>query len=158
MENRKKVILYTDGACSGNPGPGGYGAILQYGVHSLELSKGFRLTTNNRMELLGVIDALTLLKEPCEVILYSDSQYVVNALEKGWAVNWRKNGWRRSNKEKAQNPDLWARLLDLCEIHHVSCVWVKGHADNKYNNRCDELAVAASRTPEFDDQGYQEEC
>ena len=157
MGTQKKVILYTDGACSGNPGPGGYGAILQYGPHSRELSKGFRRTTNNRMELLGVIDALELLREPCEVTLYSDSQYVVNALEKGWAKSWRKNGWRRSNREPAQNPDLWGRLLDLCERHTVRCVWVKGHADNQYNNRCDELAVAASRAPEHDDTGYCEE-
>ena len=119
MGTQKKVILYTDGACSGNPGPGGYGAILQYGAHQRELSKGFRRTTNNRMELLGVIDALALLREPCDVTLYSDSQYVVNALTKGWAKSWKKNGWRRSNKEPAQNPDLWERLLELCEEHTV---------------------------------------
>ncbi len=157
MGTQKKVILYTDGACSGNPGPGGYGAILQYGAHQRELSKGFRRTTNNRMELLGVIDALALLREPCDVTLYSDSQYVVNALTKGWAKSWKKNGWRRSNKEPAQNPDLWERLLELCEAHTVRCIWVKGHADNKFNNRCDELAVAASRVPEYDDNGYREE-
>ncbi len=109
------------------------------------------------MELLGVIDALALLREPCDVTLYSDSQYVVNALTKGWAKSWKKNGWRRSNKEPAQNPDLWEKLLTLCEEHTVRCIWVKGHADNEFNNRCDELAVAASRVPEYDDIGYREE-
>lgn len=129
----KQVTIYTDGACSGNPGPGGWGAILQYGAHTRELSGGEKHTTNNRMELTGVIKALSLLKKPCEVELYSDSKYVIDALSKGWVKN---------NKKPALNPDLWEQLLKLCEIHTVHCHWVKGHADNPYNNRCDQLAVA----------------
>ena len=139
----KEVIIYTDGACSGNPGPGGWGAILRYGEKTKELSGGEKNTTNNRMELTGVISALQALNQPCRVQLYTDSQYVVNAMEKGWAVSWRAKGWRRSNKEPALNPDLWQTLLELCEKHEVTFHWVKGHAENKYNNRCDELAVAA---------------
>jgi len=139
----KEVIIYTDGACSGNPGPGGWGAILRYGEKTKELSGGEKNTTNNRMELMGVISALQALNQPCRVQLYTDSQYVVNAMEKGWALSWRAKGWRRSNKEPALNPDLWQQLLDLCEQHEVTFHWVKGHAENKYNNRCDELAVAA---------------
>ena len=139
----KEVIIYTDGACSGNPGPGGWGAILRYGEKTKELSGGEKNTTNNRMELTGVISALQALNQPCRVQLYTDSQYVVNAMEKGWAVSWRTKGWRRSNKEPALNPDLWQTLLELCEFHEVTFHWVKGHAENKYNNRCDELAVAA---------------
>ena len=139
----KEVIIYTDGACSGNPGPGGWGAILRYGEKTKELSGGEKNTTNNRMELTGVISALQALNQPCRVQLYTDSQYVVNAMEKGWAVGWRAKGWRRSNKEPALNPDLWQTLLELCEFHEVTFHWVKGHAENKYNNRCDELAVAA---------------
>ena len=139
----KEVIIYTDGACSGNPGPGGWGAILRYGEKTKELSGGEKNTTNNRMELTGVISALQALNQPCRVQLYTDSQYVVNAMEKGWAVSWRAKGWRRSNKEPALNPDLWEILLQLCEKHEVTFHWVKGHAENKYNNRCDELAVAA---------------
>lgn len=137
----KTVTIYTDGACSGNPGPGGWGAILRYGEHEKELSGGEPQTTNNRMELLGVISALELLKESCRVELYSDSQYVVNGLSKGWAKGWRSRGWVKSDKTPALNPDLWARLLDLCDIHTVTCHWVRGHADNDYNNRCDALAV-----------------
>jgi len=139
----KEVIIYTDGACSGNPGPGGWGAILRYGEKTKELSGGEKQTTNNRMELTGVISALQALNQPCRVQLYTDSQYVVNAMEKGWAVSWRSKGWRRSNKEPALNPDLWQTLLELCETHEVTFHWVKGHAENPYNNRCDELAVAA---------------
>ncbi len=141
--NKKHVIAYTDGACSGNPGPGGYGVILQYGEHRKELSEGFAQTTNNRMELLGVITALEALKTPCEVDLYSDSKYVVDAIQKGWAVKWRKKNWMRTPKEPAKNPDLWERLLDLLEVHEVTFHWVKGHAQNENNNRCDELAVQA---------------
>ena len=139
------VTIYTDGACSGNPGPGGYGAILMYGTHKKELSGGEKNTTNNRMELLGVITALKALTRPCQVDLYTDSQYVVNAIEKGWAVRWRENGWMRNKKDKALNPDLWQQLLELLEVHQVSFHWVKGHADNPYNNRCDELAVMESK-------------
>ena len=139
------VTIYTDGACSGNPGPGGYGAILMYGSHKKELSGGEPNTTNNRMELMGVITALKTLNRPCQVDLYTDSQYVVNAIEKGWARKWQANGWMRNKHDKALNPDLWQRLLDLLEIHQVTFHWVKGHAANPYNNRCDELAVAESR-------------
>lgn len=138
------VTIYTDGACSGNPGPGGYGAILMYGSHKKELSGGDANTTNNRMELMGVITALEALNRPCQVDLYTDSQYVVNAIEKGWARKWQANGWMRNKKDKALNPDLWQRLLDLLETHQVTFHWVKGHAENPYNNRCDELAVAES--------------
>lgn len=138
----KHVIIYTDGACSGNPGPGGWGAILKYGSASRELSGGEAATTNNRMELTGVITALSALKEPCQVTLYTDSQYVVNAMTKGWAKKWRANGWMRNKKDPALNPDLWQQLLELCDRHQVEFVWVKGHADNEYNNRCDQLAVA----------------
>lgn len=139
------VTIYTDGACSGNPGPGGFGAILLYGEHKKELSGGERETTNNRMELMGVITALKALKRPCTVQLYTDSQYVVNAIEKGWAKKWQANGWMRNKKERAMNPDLWQELLDLLNIQQVTFHWVKGHAENPYNNRCDELAVAESR-------------
>ncbi|MCD8007346.1 MAG: ribonuclease HI [Clostridiales bacterium] len=138
----KTVTLYTDGACSGNPGAGGWAAILLFGAHKKELSGGERETTNNRMELTAVIKGLEALKEPCIVELYSDSKYIIDALEKGWAVGWRKRGWVKGDKTPALNPDLWARLLDLCEVHKVNLHWVKGHASNEYNNRCDELAVA----------------
>ena len=141
----KTVTIYTDGACSGNPGPGGWAAILLYGPHEKTISGGAAETTNNRMELTGVIEALALLKEPCTVDLYSDSKYVIDALEKGWAVRWRRAGWMRTKHDPALNPDLWARLLDLTEIHDLRYHWVKGHASNPYNNRCDALAVAESK-------------
>ena len=141
----KTVTIYTDGACSGNPGPGGWGAILMYGPHKREISGGQANTTNNRMELTAVISALELLKEPCQVELWSDSKYVIDALEKGWAKGWRARGWVKSDKKPALNPDLWERLLDLCDTHTVRTHWVKGHAENPYNNRCDELAVAESQ-------------
>ncbi len=140
----KTVTIYTDGACSGNPGPGGWGAILIYGRHKRELSGGEAQTTNNRMELTAVISALELLKEPCAVELYSDSKYVIDALDKGWAVSWQAHGWRKGDKKPALNPDLWERLLELCRTHKVNTHWVKGHAENEYNNRCDELAVMES--------------
>ena len=140
----KTVTIYTDGACSGNPGPGGWGAILMYGRHKKELSGGDAQTTNNRMELCGVIAALEQLKEPCAVELYSDSKYVIDALEKGWAKSWQAKGWRKADKKPALNPDLWERLLALCDTHTVPCHWVKGHAENEFNNRCDEMAVAES--------------
>ena len=139
----KTVTIYTDGACSGNPGPGGWGAILQYGEYRKELSGGEDSTTNNRMELLGVIRALECLKEPCVVELWSDSRYVIDGLEKGWAKGWRARGWVKSDKKPALNPDLWGRLLELSEKHTLRCHWVKGHADNPKNERCDRLAVAA---------------
>ena len=138
----KSVTVYTDGACSGNPGPGGWGAVLRYGEAVRELSGGEARTTNNRMELMGVISALEALKEPCVVELWSDSKYVVDALEKGWAKSWRGRGWVKGDKKPALNPDLWERLLDLAEVHEVRCHWVKGHADNPYNTRCDEMAVS----------------
>ena len=141
---KKTVTVYTDGACSGNPGPGGWGAILRYGEHVKELSGGERSTTNNRMELTGVIEALKALREPCIVELYSDSKYVIDALDKGWAIGWRSKGWIKSDKKHALNPDLWEELLDLAAVHELHCHWVKGHAENEYNNRCDELAVAAA--------------
>lgn len=137
----KKVEIYTDGACSGNPGAGGYGAILIYGSFIKEISGGEPETTNNRMELTAVIKSLERLKEPCAVDLYSDSKYVIDGLRLGWAEQWKKNGWRKSNKKPALNPDLWDRLLYLVSMHEMNYNWVKGHSDNKYNNRCDELAV-----------------
>ena len=137
----KTVTLYTDGACSGNPGPGGWGAILEYNGHEKELSGGEDTTTNNRMELTAVIRGLQALKESCIVELYSDSKYVIDALEKGWAVSWQKKGWIKADKKPALNPDLWEQLLSLCQKHTLRCHWVKGHADNPKNNRCDELAV-----------------
>ena len=138
----KTVTIYTDGACSGNPGPGGWGALLCYNGVEKELSGGAAQTTNNRMELMGVISALRALKEPCIVELYSDSKYVIDALEKGWAVSWRKKGWIKSDKKPSLNSDLWEILLKLTEKHQLHYHWVKGHADNEYNNRCDALAVA----------------
>lgn len=138
----KTVTIYTDGACSGNPGPGGWGAILRYGGAERVLSGGEAQTTNNRMELTGVIEALSALREPCIVELYSDSKYVIDALSKGWALSWRSRGWVKADKKPALNADLWERLLTLCEGHELHCHWVKGHAENEYNNRCDLLAVA----------------
>lgn len=136
----KTVDIYTDGACSGNPGKGGYGVVMLYGGRRKEMSEGFELTTNNRMETLAVIKALEVLKEPCKVNLYSDSKYVVDAIEKGWVIKWRDNKWMRNKKEKASNVDLWERMLKLLEVHEVKFIWVKGHADNVENERCDELA------------------
>lgn len=141
----KRVEIFTDGACSGNPGPGGWGAILRYKNTEKEISGGDAQTTNNRMELMAVISALEMLKEQCEVTLYSDSQYVCNALTRGWAKNWKKNGWMRNRKEPALNPDLWDRLLALYDKHKVDVVWVKGHDGHPENERCDKLAVAQSR-------------
>ena len=137
----KHVDIYTDGACRGNPGKGGWGAILVYGGKEKELSGGEAITTNNRMELSAAIEALSALKEPCEVTLTSDSKYLVDAIEKGWAVSWREKGWRRADKSPALNPDLWEKLLDLLEIHKVTFVWVKGHVGHPYNERCDKLAT-----------------
>lgn len=141
----KEVTIYTDGACSGNPGPGGWGVILSWNGVEKELSGGCAETTNNRMELTAVITGLQALKMPCAVDLYTDSRYIVDAMEKGWAVRWRSNGWMRNKKEKALNPDLWEQLLALCQVHTVRFHWVKGHADNPKNNRCDQLATAQSR-------------
>lgn len=141
----KQVEVYTDGACSGNPGPGGWGAILSYNGHELELSGGAAETTNNRMELTAVLRALQKLKEPCTVELYSDSKYVIDSLQKGWVWGWKKRGWIKSDKKPALNVDLWEQVLLLIQTHDVHYHWVKGHAENAYNNRCDELAVMESR-------------
>lgn len=137
----KYVEIFTDGACSGNPGPGGWGAILRYGDKEKELSGGEKETTNNRMELTAVIEALSALKEPCKVRLVTDSKYVADGITKGWAESWRKNNWRKANKKPALNPDLWEKLLNLIETHEVTIDWVKGHAGHPENERCDQLAV-----------------
>ena len=137
----KTVYLYTDGACSGNPGPGGYGAILKYGQHVKEICGGDENITNNRMELLGVIKGLEALNEPCHVVLTSDSKYVIDALSLGWAEKWKQNGWKRNKKDAALNPDLWDRLLQLTSTHQMEYHWVKGHAGHPENERCDQLAV-----------------
>lgn len=139
---KKKVYAFCDGACSGNPGPGGWGVVLRYGSTEKELSGGEVNTTNNRMELTAAIMALKALKEPCSVILTTDSKYLADGITKGWAKGWQKNGWRKADKKPAQNPDLWETLLALCEVHSVEIVWVKGHAGHPENERCDALAVA----------------
>ncbi len=141
----KSVEIYTDGACSGNPGPGGYGVILRYGEYEKELSGGEAETTNNRMELTAAIEGLSCLKERCNVTLYSDSKYLIDAIEQGWVYKWRDNGWMRNKKEKALNPDLWEKLLALLEKHQVEFVWVKGHDGHSENERCDKLAVMESQ-------------
>ena len=138
----KQVEIFTDGACSKNPGPGGWAAILKYGKIEKELCGGERETTNNRMELTAAIEGLGALKESCLVTLYSDSKYLVDGIEKGWAKSWQENGWRKADKKPALNPDLWERLLELFEKHQVTLVWVKGHAGHPYNERCDRLAVS----------------
>jgi ribonuclease HI len=139
----KQIEIYTDGACSGNPGPGGWAAVLMYGEHHKELTGGHEYTTNQRMELNAAIEALKVLKEPCNVVLYSDSAYMINCFQQGWYKNWMKNGWKNSKGKPVENQELWKQLLHLTEVHQVEFVKVKGHADNKWNNRCDELAVAA---------------
>lgn len=138
----KQIELFTDGACSGNPGPGGYGAILRYNGHEKELSGGEGSTTNNRMELTAAIVGLESLKEPCQVTLYSDSKYLIDAITQRWVYKWKANGWMRNKKDPALNPDLWERLLIQLERHQVSFIWVKGHAGHPENERCDALAVA----------------
>lgn len=137
----KNVEIFTDGACQGNPGPGGWAAILKYGNREKEISGGEALTTNNRMEISAVIKALELLKEPCCVTICSDSQYVCNAIEKGWAKKWRKNNWMRNKNEPALNSDLWQKMLELLELHTIKIVWVKGHSGHPENERCDKMAV-----------------
>ena len=150
------VSIYTDGACRGNPGPGGYGVVLIFKDQEKELSGGFRKTTNNRMELLACIEGLCSLKHSCNVVLTSDSKYVVNAMVKGWAKRWRSNGWKLSPSKPAKNPDLWSALLDLCEKHEVRFEWVKGHSEHPENERCDALAVAASSGKELPvDPGFE---
>ena len=137
----KKVEIFTDGACSGNPGPGGWGAILRYNGVEKELSGGERQTTNNRMELCAVLNALSALKEPCDVVLTSDSKYVIDSVSKGWVYSWEKKGWKKSDGKPALNVDLWERLLPLLETHNVTFVWIRGHAGHPENERCDALAV-----------------
>jgi ribonuclease HI len=152
----KQVTIYTDGACIGNPGPGGYGAVLLFNTFRKELSAGFRRTTNNRMELLAAISALEALKEPCAVALYSDSRYLVENYSSGAARRWKANGWMRDRKNPALNPDLWGRLLDLCLFHRVEFVWVQGHAGNPENERCDRLSTRAARQLNLPpDEGYE---
>ena len=141
---QKHVDIYTDGACSGNPGPGGYGVILNYKGNVRELSGGEANTTNNRMELMAAITGLEALKEPCDVTLYSDSKYMFDAIQQRWVYKWKANGWMRNKKDPALNPDLWQRLLDQLERHAVTLIWVKGHAGHPENERCDQLAVAAA--------------
>lgn len=142
---RKNVILYTDGACSGNPGPGGYAAILIYKGMEKEISGGEPNTTNNKMEIMAVVKGLEMLKEPCNVTIYSDSAYVVNSIEMGWIFNWQSNNWKKKDKSSVKNIELWEEMLKLLKIHNVKFVKVKGHSDNEYNNRCDKLAVSESR-------------
>jgi ribonuclease HI len=147
-ERLHEVTIYTDGACSGNPGPGGYGVVLLDSAgRRRELSQGFRNTTNNRMELMGVISALEARKRPCNVTLYSDSQYIVKALSEGWLAKWQRTGWKKADKKPVLNIDLWQRLLPLLQEHNVNLVWTRGHSGNLENERCDELAVAASKLP-----------
>ena len=142
----KKVTVYTDGACSGNPGPGGWGAILMYNENKKEISGAEKETTNNIMEISAVLEALKILKEECEVKIYSDSAYVVNAFNHGWIYNWRKNNWKTANKEPVKNKELWEKLYELTQKHKVEFIKVKGHSDNEYNNRCDYLATSAIKT------------
>jgi ribonuclease HI len=150
------IDIYTDGSCLGNPGPGGYGVVMRHDGRSQELSGGFRETTNNRMEVLAAIVGLEALNQPCSVTLYSDSQYLVNAMEKGWARRWQANGWKRNKKERALNPDLWERLLRLCDSHDVEFRWVRGHSGHRENERCDRLAVQAAHQPGLPaDDGYR---
>lgn len=152
----KKVKIYTDGACSGNPGPGGYGAILKFAETYKEISQGYKYTTNNRMEMRALIASLKLLKEKCDVEIFSDSKYIVDAVNNGWAKKWRSNGWRRNKKEMALNPDLWGTLLDLLDMQHYKIHWVKGHAGHFENERCDELAVeACSASNQIVDEGFK---
>ena len=139
----KEVIIYTDGACSGNPGPGGWGAVLRYGSAEKEMSGGKAISTNNEMELTAVVEALSALRERCKVKLYSDSSYVVNAINQRWIYNWSRNGWKNSKKETLPNLTLWQQLYTLLQQQDVEFIWVRGHADNEYNERCDRLAVAA---------------
>ena len=152
----KKVEIYTDGACTGNPGKGGYGAVLIYNGNEKRISKGFRKTTNNRMELMAAIDALKLLKEECIVDLYSDSKYLTDAINQKWLSSWQKNNWKKSDKKPVLNRDLWEELLPLLEKHTIKFIWVKGHNGNPYNEVCDEMAVEAyNNSPDCVDETYE---
>ena len=158
MSNLKHVTMYTDGACSGNPGPGGYGVALISGTHRRELSGGFRLTTNNRMELMAVIAGLRALRRRCAVTIYSDAGYVVNGIEQGWAKGWRERGWRKSDRKPAENVDLWETLLELLERHEAKFVWVRGHAGNAENERCDLIALEQTQRPDLPaDEVYEDQ-
>ncbi|NLX05611.1 MAG: ribonuclease HI [Phycisphaerae bacterium] len=152
----KEVTIHTDGSSRGNPGPGGYGVVLRHGATRKELAGGFRRTTNNRMELLACIVALRALREPCQAEIHSDSQYVVNGVTKGWAKSWRSRGWRKADKKRPENVDLWRELLDLLEKHEVRFHWLRGHAGHPENERCDQLATRAADQPDLPpDQGYE---
>jgi len=152
----KDVTVYTDGACTGNPGPGGYGIVLIYGEKRKEISAGYRRTTNNRMEVLAAIVALETLRYPCSVTIYTDSQYLVNSIEKGWVLGWRAKNWKKADGKPAVNIDLWKRILPLLEMHKVRFKWVRGHAENAENNLCDELAVEAAHGKNLPpDVGYE---
>ena len=154
--SEKTVIIYTDGACSGNPGPGGYGVVLCYQKQQKQLAQGFRLTTNNRMEIMAAIAGLDALKSSCRVKLYSDSKYLVDAMTRGWVMRWQANGWKRNKKEQASNIDLWKRLLPLCRRHKVEYIWLKGHAGHQWNECCDQLARQALDRPHLlPDEGYE---
>jgi len=142
----KHVEIYTDGACSGNPGPGGYGAVIIYKNQRREISQGFKITTNNRMEILAVIEALKILNQPCNINLYSDSKYLIDAITKGWLDKWQKNNWHRNKKDLVLNIDLWKELLNLLELHNINFIWVKGHNSNKENEHCDFLARQAIKS------------
>ena len=149
------VVIYTDGACSGNPGPGGYGAVLLSGEHRNELSAGYARTTNNRMEMLAVIEALRALRKPCSVLVYSDSKYVIDAIQKRWIDGWRRRGWLKSDRKPVLNRDLWERMIEQLDRHDVRFEWVRGHSGVAENERCDELAVAACKGPKLlDDPGF----
>ena len=152
------VAIYSDGACSGNPGVGGFGVVLLHNRKRLELSKGFRKTTNNRMELMAVIQGLSCLKKRCHVTVFTDSQYIVNSITMGWAKKWQANGWKRNSKEKALNSDLWQELLSLCEEHDVEFKWIKGHHGNKENEICDRLATQAASGTDLDTDSVYEAC
>ena len=157
VADRGGVHVYSDGGCSRNPGPGGYGVVLLYGDSRKELSGGYARTTNNRMELMGCIKGLEALEEKCPVTVFCDSQYVVNGIEKGWARRWKQNNWKRNKTDTAENSDLWSTLLELCEKHDVSFRWVRGHDGNRENERCDELAVEMTRRGDLPpDCGYNE--
>jgi ribonuclease HI len=156
MSDRQHITIFTDGACIGNPGPGGYAAVLVCNGRRKEIFGGRRLTTNNRMEMQAAIAALEAVTRPCRATIHSDSQYLVDTIMKGWAARWRANGWKRNRKEYAINTDLWGRLLDLCNAHEVGFVWVRGHDGNAENERCDQLAVAAASAKELPpDEGYE---
>jgi ribonuclease HI len=156
IDEKKEVLIYTDGACEPNPGAGGYGAVLLFGNSRKEISGGFRLTTNNRMEIFAAIKSMEVLKYPCKVTLYSDSQYLVRAMTEGWVERWTRRNWWRTNKERAINIDLWEKLSTLCEMHEVNFVWVKGHDGNLENERCDKLSYAALRQKDLPPDEFYE--